>query len=358
MRSSVYRKIIGRIPGDMGETIAVVSYCFHEVVQMLFRWLAGRHAKMTARAQVPLKWRTMSDYLEKPGFLLVLPVVAPRWNCHALLATLSPIPVRETLSVNLANLADGSVSWSLVVYDEHFRTREWVGSTTTKDAVVTWTLPPGRYSLSLRYYTNTDDLRVPAVTVDSRISVSSDIVASEAIRYRHHLESLRNRSGLYYRLLHYYIFFYLKHRTKSANWLRRQFLPAGNPDTQWHFGHLAAGEQLGVRFDTTHGYLYNTYIAFYNSASFPVAWCEIRAFEWRSVALAEDVSYAIRRVRKVGGRVTQGSDGVFEAQIHSSRLETHAMGISYGGDHEHAREGLADRRNSDQGERVSQADQS
>jgi hypothetical protein len=289
----------------MSETVALVSYCFHELMLILARGLLRHHAKMTVRAHVPLKWRTMSDDLEKPGSLLALTVLGPRWNCHALLAALSPILVREMLSVDLTGLGDGSESWSLVLYDEHLTTREWIGSTTANDSVVTWMLSPGRYLLSLRYYTDADDLRVPAVTVDGRIFVSAGLMAGEASRYRDHLESIRNRSGFYYRLLHYYIFFYLKHRTKNADWLRSQFLPVGNPDTEWHYGHLTAGEQLGIRFDSMHESVFNTYVAFYNWASFPVDWTKIQALEWRSVPFAEDVGYVIRCVRKVDDRGTR-----------------------------------------------------
>jgi hypothetical protein len=166
-------------------------------------------------------------------------------------------------------------------------------------------LSPGRYLLLIRYYTHGDDLRVPAVAVDGCIFVSGGLMAGEASRYRDHLESIRNRSGFYYRLLHYYIFFYLKHRTKHANWLRSQFLPMGNPDTEWHYGHLTAGEQLDIRFDSMHKSAFNTYVAFYNWASFPVDWTEIHTVEWRSVPFAEDVGYAIRCVRKNDDRATQ-----------------------------------------------------
>jgi hypothetical protein len=177
-------------------------------------------------------------------------------------------------------------------------------------------LSSGRYLLSLRYYTDADDLRVPAVTVDDRIFVSGGLIAGEATRYRGYLKSIQSRSGFYYRLLHYYVFFYLKYGTNNADWLRSHFLPMGNPDTEWHYGHLAADEQLGIHFDPVHERVYNTYVAFYNWASFPVDWTKIQALQWRSVPFAEDVGYVIRRVRKVGNLATQGSQGVFEVQIH------------------------------------------
>lgn len=272
----------------------------------------ARHAKNAIRIGAPLKWRTISDEFKKPGFLLAVSVLGPRWNCHALLATLSPIPIRQTLSIDLAGLSDHSDSWSIVLYDESWTTREWLGPTTTSDRAVSWTLPAGSYSLSLRFYTDADDISVPAVMVDGHNVVEGGVIAEEATKYRRHLESIRNRSGMYYRLLHYYIFFHLKHRTKSADWLRNQFLPMGNPDTEWRYGHLAVGEQLRIRLDAVHQMTYNTYVAFYNWASFPVDWCRVQTLEWQSVPFAEGVAYAVRCVRRVGARTTHSSDGIFE----------------------------------------------
>jgi hypothetical protein len=309
-------EVIEKGRAKIGQTIALVSYCFHELIVILVRGLMRRHSKITVRANVPLQWRTMSDDLTKPASLLVLTVLGPRWNCHALLATLPAIPVRETLSIDLTGLGDGSESWSLVLYDERMTTRKWIGSAAANDSAVKWMLSPGRYLLSLRYYTDADDLRIPAVSVDDRIFVSGGVITGESTRYRERLESIRNRSSLYYRLLHYYVFFYLKHGTKNTDWLRAHFLPVGNPDTEWYYGHLAAGEHLAVRFDSVHERAYHTYVAFYNWASFPVDWTKIRGLEWQSVAFAEDVGYAIRCVRKMSDRKTQHSDGVFEAQVH------------------------------------------
>ena len=144
---------------------------------MLFRWLVVRYAQTAIRGGAPLKWRTISDDFKKRGFLLAASVLAPRWNCHALLATLSPIPVRETLSVDIAYLAGDSDSWSLELYDERWATKKWIGSTTTNDVTVRWTLSPGTYSLVLRFYTDANDISVPAVTIDDRTSVSGGRIA-------------------------------------------------------------------------------------------------------------------------------------------------------------------------------------
>jgi hypothetical protein len=159
------------------------------------------------------------------------------------------------------------------------------------------------------------------VTIDGQF-VSGAHIPGEASRYRGHLESIRDRSGLYYVLLNYYVFFHLKHRSKKADWLRSQFLPMGNPDTEWYYGHLAAGEQLDLRFDAVHQRLYNTYVTFYNWSSFPVDWCKVKTLEWRSTQFSRQVGYIVRCVRKRSVMATPGSHGVFETLVHPSKTET------------------------------------
>jgi hypothetical protein len=59
-----------------------------------------------------------------------------------------------------------------------------------------------------------DVLPLACRTLDGEF-VSGAHIPGEASRYRGHLESIRDRSGLYYVLLNYYVFFHLKHRSKK-----------------------------------------------------------------------------------------------------------------------------------------------
>jgi hypothetical protein len=260
----------------------------------------------------------MSDDLEKHGGFHIVSVLAPRWNCHALLARLSPIWIDRSLTLELAGFGSQADSWSLVLYDVSLKMQQWVGSATISEKTVTWHLLPAAYSLSLRYYTDSDDIEVPTVVIDGSVRVVGGKIAGEATRYKRHLETIRNRSGPISRLLHYYVFYGLSRKEKCAALLRRQFLPMGNPDTEWNYGHLAVGERLRIHSNHAHQQAYNTYVCYYNWASFPVEWHRIEGLEWCGDAFDQAVGYAIRRVRKEKPDASRDSEVHFEALVVTS----------------------------------------
>jgi hypothetical protein len=298
--------------------IAAVSFWLNEATRMQIRWLLRRHSRGLLRRGAPPTWRTISQDLEKLGGCHVISIIAPRWNCHALLASLSPIQINKSLMLELASFGSQADSWSLVLYDESFQMQHWIGSSTMSKNTVTWQLPPATYSLSLRYYTDGDDIEVPTVVIDGSVRVVGGKIAGEAPRYKRHLEAIRNRSGPHFRLLHYHVFYYLSRREKCATLLRQQFLPVGNPDTEWHYGHLAVGEKLRIRSNDAHQQAYNTYVCFYNWASFPVEWHTIKSLEWCGNAFEQAVGYAIRRVRRGKPDLSRNSEVRFEALVVTS----------------------------------------
>jgi hypothetical protein len=100
--------------------------------------------------------------------------------------------------------------------------------------------------------------------------------------------------------------------------MRHQFLPVGNPDTEWHYGHLVVGEKLEIRSNDAHQQAYNTYVCFYNWASFPVEWHTIMSLEWCGNAFDQAVGYAIRRVRRGKPDPLRNSEVRFEARVVTS----------------------------------------
>jgi hypothetical protein len=267
------------------------------------------------RKGAPHRWRTISEDLEKRGGFHIVSVIAPRWNCHALLASLSPIWIDRSLTLELEGFGSQADSWSLVLYDDSLKMQQWVGSATISEKRVTWHLPPAAYTLSLRYYADGDDIEVPTVVIDGSVRVVGRKIAGEAPRYKRHLKIIRNRSGPHFRLLHYYVFYNLSRKEKCAALLRQQFLPVGNPDTEWHYGHLAVGERLGIRSNNAHQHAYNTYVCFYNWASFPVEWHTIKSLEWCGDPFDQAVGYAIRRVLKGKPDASRNSELRFEAYV-------------------------------------------
>jgi hypothetical protein len=60
---------------------------------------------------------------------------------------------------------------------------------------------------------------------------------------------------------------------------------------------MERGERLRVSFDPVQDDYLNTYVAFYNSASFPVSWCQVRGGNWLSTSFEDGVAHAVRRVK-------------------------------------------------------------
>jgi hypothetical protein len=295
--------------------IAAVSLWFNKAASTQMHWLLRCHSRLVLGQNATVRWSTMSDDLEKCGGIYIISVLAPRWNCHALLARLSPIWIDHSFTLELAGFGSRADSWTLVLYNDSLKMQRWVGSATIGEKTVTWHLPPSAYSLSLRYYTDSDDIEVPTVIIDGSARVVGGKIAGEARRYKQHLETIRNRSSPIFRLLHYYVFYNLSRKEKCAALLGRQFLPMGNPDTESNYGHLAVGERLKIQTNHAHQRGCNTYVCFYNWASFPVDWHTIESVEWCSRAFDQAVGYAIRRVRKERPNAWRNSEEHFEAIV-------------------------------------------
>jgi hypothetical protein len=90
-----------------------------------------------------------------------------------------PHPDQQEFDVRTRSFGSQADSWSLVLYDESFQMRHWIGSSTMSENTVVWQLPPATYSLSLRYYTDGDDIEVPAVVIDGSVRVVGGKFAGE-----------------------------------------------------------------------------------------------------------------------------------------------------------------------------------
>src|SRR3954469_2641888 len=126
----------------MRSMIAGLSFWINRVTRMQIQGLLRRHSKRVRRAGARPKWRTISEDLEMPGRLHIISVVAPRWNCHALLASMSPIWIEKSLTLELAGFGSQADSWSVVLYDDSLNMRQWIGSATISETTVTWHLAP------------------------------------------------------------------------------------------------------------------------------------------------------------------------------------------------------------------------
>src|SRR5205823_3634281 len=133
---------------------ALLSFLLFKVVQWIMRRLANLHYRR--RKEQAFRWHPLSaETMRNPLALPLLMTSAPRWNPHAIIATLGPLPVQNTLSIDVAAAWRSEASWSIVVYTfPGFRTVTSLDSLDSPaDAPTqTLTLKPGRYWIGLRYY--------------------------------------------------------------------------------------------------------------------------------------------------------------------------------------------------------------
>jgi hypothetical protein len=78
------------------------------------------------------------------------------------------------------------------------------------------------------------------------------------------------------------------------SFVRREYLPVGNPETAFRYGYLGRGQC--VEITSSHGILegYCLYLTIYNRSSFPVLWSEVRSLPYRSRPAEATCSYLLR----------------------------------------------------------------
>jgi len=278
--------------------LALASWIFFHLTKLLLsRVYSYALAKMPHEARI---WKVFSEQtLSQP---LVLPIVAtkgPRWNTHAVIATAGPIEVRRSASFRVATAARSASSWSIVLYAvPGYRT---VASVKSFDvaAEAEWhevELAPGRYSVNLRYYQLRDGAETPEVKADGiRVIRSQWVPPGNNDFYR----QLRRRDSWFYAALHYYVFPMLRFRRwLPESFVRREYLPVGDPGTHFRYGFLRAGAALHVDSDPELFRSYDLYLTVYDRSSFPVLSERIREPAYRTPPAEVDGFYLVRIRRK------------------------------------------------------------
>lgn len=254
--------------------LAALSFLAHRAVRTTLRALVAVHFRLGSGRK--LRWRvTSSAYLRQP---LVLPVVmteGPRWNTHAITASVGPIRVQHYLRIDLDVARQSATHWTFVIYRyPGYRTFGALGSGDPSDNRPDGTvaLPPGQYTVVLRYYNWRSRVELPAITADGvgaiePVEVPPDV--NECL-----LSMARDRS--FYLALHYYVWVMLKYRDRLPGaWVEREFLPVGNPETRFAYGILQPGQSLQLEIDPRLLSTCSVYLTLYCRASFPTAWCEV-----------------------------------------------------------------------------------
>jgi hypothetical protein len=227
----------------------------------------------------------------------------PRWNTHAIIGTLGPFRVRETITLDLNLLKHSAPSWIVVIYSfPGYQTITNLDSNQVESSEnwIAIPLKSGFYSIGLRYYHWSDLPELPNVKVDDEFLIKSTQISSNVNQF---YQNLIQKKNWFYLALHYYIFTILKYRKwLPESFIRQEFLPVGAPDTEFIYGYLGRGQSLKVLIEPLILNHYDIYLTIYDRSSLPINWCQVTEAPYLSKIIENNGYYLFRLRQKPSGK--------------------------------------------------------
>lgn len=248
--------------------LALLSFAFFRVTRGVLRAVQSLYFR-AAKAEAA-RWRTLSaEALRRPLAMPIVMTTGPRWNPHAIIASAGPFRAHGRIEIDAAAAASSAGAWTVVVHEfPSYRTVAFRGSSAVGQGPIS--LPPGRYALALRYYRWSGQPVLPQVTVDGRAQIAARAIDAATNGF---YATLAFRKSWFYTCLHYYILVMLEWRGRlPESFVKGEFLPVGNPETEFRFGLLGPGKAPPI--DGLNGMPNSgdVYVTVYDRASFPVDW--------------------------------------------------------------------------------------
>jgi hypothetical protein len=78
------------------------------------------------------------------------------------------------------------------------------------------------------------------------------------------------------------------------SFVRREYLPVGNPKTAFLYGYLRRGQCVEITSSHSIPEGHRLYLTIYNGSSFPVIWSEVRSLPYRTRPAEATGSYLLR----------------------------------------------------------------
>ena len=277
-------------------SLALLSFVFYKVMKFTIGNLFTIYLAINRKKA--RQWRVLSQkMIEAPLVLPVLMTKGPRWNTHAIIGTLGPFSVKETIAIDIETANNSSRSWIAVVYS--FPGYKTVASIESEqinqgDRWYKVKLSPGKYSLGVRYYNRADTINYPAVKVDDKVYVESDNVPNNINDYYYNLIEAKN---WFYSSLHYYIFTILKlRRYLPESFVRKEYLPVGAPATHFVYNYLDSQQALQIEIEPQIIEQFDIYFTLYDRSSLPLTWCIITNTEY-ALSPQDTQGYFLLRIR-------------------------------------------------------------
>jgi Family of unknown function (DUF6208) len=271
--------------------LACASFAFFHTV----KWLLHRLRRGRDRKQDVLKWHTISEVLARPLALPYIMVTGPRWNPHALISRVGPFQVERGLQIKVDTARQSAQTWTLIINRAADLHPSMVINASDVPQDEVWyeqSLASGRYLAVLRYYEWSATPRLPEMLIDHKQQILERAVSPDENTY---LNGLRNKDGIWYVCLHYYVLEMLRLRQYlPASFARREYLPVGNPETIFDYGDLRRGQCVAITSGRCIPAGQRLYLTIYNRSSFPVFWSEVRSLPYRTLPVEDTSSYLWR----------------------------------------------------------------
>lgn len=263
----------------------IISFIFYRINKAI---ITDMVKKAPRKKRSGPAWGTLSEMLGLPLALPYNMVTGPRWNCHAIIGLSGFFQVQEGIQIDIKQCYESARNWTLVIYDDSGATYCHVGAADCKkqqNELHQVDLKNGKYSIILRFYDCSENPVFPEILVDKNIRMSARPVKQEPENYQRFLNQIRGKKTAYYLFLHYYVFKMVDWEGPvPSKWVRKEFLPVGNPKTNFTYGPVKKQQPLKLSFDKQEHVDSDIYISIYNRCSFPVHWekVEKEVFEYSS----------------------------------------------------------------------------
>lgn len=286
--------------------LAVLSFCFFKAVKAVIGLFYGIYLSRDRNRAT--QWQVLStDVLSIPIALPVLMTKGPRWNTHAIIGTVGPFAVQNTISIDLEPPRQSAQSWTIVVYRyPDYATVAQLSSIDQGTEQQPLNVAPGQYSLFVRYYGHSGAVEFPSVQADADATppatptIGSHKAPADTNAFYQHLSDRHNG---FYLALHYYIYTLLQLRPWLPEaFVTREYLPVGNPDTVFFYDYVEAQQSLSLSLHPTALQNYDIYFTLYSRSSLPLFYTKIKE-ETVTVPPFPTKGYYLIRTRPRNGQV-------------------------------------------------------
>lgn len=279
--------------------VSLPSYCFVYITRRILRKINRKGGFMLGK-QSSLSWQGWSQTQAYRWALPYVMIVAPRWNPHSVQHHLGPFQVNSIISVNVETVRKSAKQWII----SFFKNGKEFYTLTSRECANDgpWhsiSLKPGTYEIFIRYFDWDINGECPAVDIDHQLQIASCPIEPEIASYENFMINLKHHRNFFYWFLHCYVYTSLKwHKRLPAKFVRKAYLPLGNPGTIFYYGLLDKGGILQINYPESLSGKANIYLVVLDTYGFPIFWRTLSKNQFISDEVPRNGTYLIRIIYK------------------------------------------------------------